>query len=73
MWPTYDHSEIMNVAVMYDKFGKSAASGARISIHTLLAGLPASAQVTVFDGCHDNTTIPDFINHRYTFATQSLS
>ena len=62
----------MNAAVMYDKFGKNAASGARISIHTLLRGLPESTRVTVFDGCHENTTVPDFVDHRYAFATHEV-
>lgn len=62
----------MNVAVMYDKFGKNSASGARISIHTLLKGVPDSDRITVFDSCHGSLSVPDFIDSRYAFATREV-
>lgn len=63
----------MDVAIVYDKFGKGDAGGARISLNTLLAGLPEEWQFTVYDADREESTVSDVTDIYRSFPIRQVS
>ncbi|ACV47556.1 MULTISPECIES: glycosyltransferase family 4 protein [Halomicrobium] len=62
----------MDIAVAYDKFGKRSASGARVSLHTLLDGLPDAYSFSIYDTVHQDEAVPDFVDSRQTVSPRQI-